>query len=75
MNTPEDLGTLYAIELKFNNSMENDILALDLTKIEIYVDDLKFFFHFDNFINVENYNSNINDNQKVILFEQYAEFD
>ena len=70
IETPDDLGTLYAIELKFEECLKrtND---LHLLKIEICDEEISYEFPCNNFITVKNIDQRF---KKIILLEKCAEF-
>src|SRR5262249_36535221 len=72
IETEDDLGMLYAIELKLGSVLDamTDQIDLGLDKIEIEVDQLKFFFHFKSSIMVKHAESYV----KLLLLEQNAQF-
>lgn len=69
IETSDDLGTIYAMKLKLT-SVVDDISVLGFEKIEIEVDDLKYFFYFDHYIR-ERVESN---KVELLLLEHNAEF-
>ena len=73
IETPADLGTLFAIELKveqcFKTFLTND---LQLEKIQILDGDCQYEFEYDNFIAVSE--SSRECFKKFILLEKSAQF-
>jgi hypothetical protein len=70
IETPDDLGTLYAIELKFEECLKR-AKDLHLLKIEICDEEISYEFPYDNFISVQNIDERF---KKIILLEKCAEF-
>lgn len=66
----EDLGTIYAIEMRLKSIVEDIYSTVGLEKIEVQVDDMKYYFFFDRFITV----SKDANRMRIILLEQNAQF-
>ena len=69
VETPDDLGTIYAIELKFEQCLKtaND---LHLFKVEICDESLNYEFFYDKFVSVQEIEQRF---VKMILLEKSAD--